>query len=266
MPKLAIILPADLTLKRNNPKILWSLFPKDFILDKEIWSPSEERARAEHGVTIFRKDRLHNGDLLTPLPQGNASLSVEKEVRLCINNLKEMLSDFMKPRMEAIWLGRFNQAFSEYTWVGGKKITCLNDLFSAISCENYDKPLKAIVYHSLNGMWLGNDWADALEDSAMAFFKIKYSDDMCDTKKDKDGNIIPFKSTKSGCIRNLFVKWKQSTFIKKIRSNVGKKKREIPYKKGPGVDGATPSKAIVKMIPGRPIVACDFVRFVNRHS
>ena len=200
----------------------------DFLVDKATLSDKELLTRfGAFGWKIFCKDITVADDDKNPCrpPCQNGSMLTDFATRH--SNLRAYMLSVAKPRIEGLAVHKFNDAYPGYTFGGGRKVACIQDICEMYATEPYDDAMRGMISFISNGMWgTYNHWAMKIEAYIMELLKLVYTGKYCDKESSK-------RSSMGGCIKHMIVRLKQmvvSGRIRKIGKNVH---HEVILKKRP---------------------------------
>lgn len=207
-----------------------TIVPRDFFVNKKKLTAHELQVRfAKVGWDLFYK--RHAGDKPPKCPA--IDLIADFEIRL--ENLRIMILGHVSPRVEGIFIARFEQLFSGYTFRGGRKVTSTESLLSAIILEPYDNKMRGMIHTVQNTLWGNNTWAVLLEKKTMQVIGLEYSDLHLNEKP---------KNTHDGdSIKGAIIKLKNQMIVQRIKRGVQKYHHEVLYKRNVGI-----SKGVLNLV------------------
>ena len=183
----------------------------------------------EYGHVVFNK--LPKDKTTKKLDAKCIDGDLAKDFEKRCYSLREMIIGLAKPRSRSVWAARFNARYPEYTYSGGKKVTCPDDFIEAILNEPYDNEMRGMIFYIQVTLWgKGNSYALQIESKIMQLCKLKYMDDYCDLEKEN----WPKKKHQGGCIKTMLVRLKQSSFVNKFRRVVREQQNERLYHRNVG--------------------------------
>lgn len=223
--------------------------PRDFLIDKAKLSEVQLKRRYfKVGWDIFHKKRPSDNNGTADGPPDAPGVTIE-EFETMFYNLRKMIGDIGKSRIQAIFANKFNTYFPKYTFGGGRKVTCVNDLLEAIVLEPYDDKARRMIHITLNVMWGGNNWAIILEAMIMEVIGLAYTDEFIDPAKN-GLEVVVQRNHLGGFIAALLVSRKNrvcnQAIIRKLRTvrkealyarNVGISKNIARFIRAEGYDG-----------------------------
>ena len=217
--------------------------PNDFFLDKRNYTDNEVEIRfSAVGWKIFVKK--HEGDE-DPKPDENLLAAFKER----LSNLRSMIIGFAAPRIESIFVKRFEMMYPDFTFGGGRKVTSIAAFIDAVINEPYDKRMRGIIHTTQNTLWGNNTWAVKLEGKTMQMTGLAYTGEYMTTKpkKNHDGNSI----------KDAVIKSKNVQIVQRIKRTVHKFYMEVLYKRNVGI-----SALVIELVPAT-IETWGFIGYVG---
>ena len=219
-------------------QVAQTLIPRDFILDKRNYTEDELEARFSiAGLQLFNKNLPTQDDIEKRQPAALPLLPEGKKPReifaSCCNSFRDMVLHFAKPRLNELFKTRYHDLVADREHING-----IDEFEHWYRTGPYGNSMRGEVNTVLGELWGKQCTLIPIEQAIMALMNVRYTDYLVDGSKMKN-------DWKSGCVRILTNRQKQTIFLDRLRKTGRDVHKEVIYQRDLKV---RPMKAVAQLV------------------